>query len=611
MKTKKLIAVVVTLLCFVCVLSLSFAASAEDLTEGIFTYTVANNKATLTKIDYKGLDEIHIPEMLGGYEVTGLAAKIMEDEANLYGDDTVTAVFIPKTVTNISSEAFYLADLGYIVVDEDNPNYSSDDNGVLFNKDKTKLLNACICFSGGTYTVPDGVTSIYYRAFVHCLFVKNIVLPDTVTSIGSQAFFDCQSLESVNVPEGVTTIYGMCFAACPSLKDVSLPSTLTEIKESAFTECYSLEKIVIPEGVTFLGTYAFENDTSLKYVYLPSTLTEIQSGALGNIPATDICYGGSEEDWSKISIDTQIYYEGRPVVIDTATIHYNIVPEAYQSLDFESQNDILSVYGTGATPSSGETQFHYWDKFSQDATTLIITGQISKIGAHSFENFASLATVIIETNNIIIEPAAFVNCPKLENIIIFGNSSFESESFTACADRMRVYENSSATHDFSLSGTAINVVPYTYDGHVLSFANSVKLSSYEFFDTLAAFCLEYDNIEKVRFENLTFEDIEMYYIPEGGASLKTLDGNTLKNGEIYPTTSTSAAGAITFNKLVNGMSDGSITHFYLIATDENHSNINKTEVKISDTVREIMGRALRWIVTLLNKLFTLISRLRK
>ncbi|MGN1195179.1 MAG: hypothetical protein ACI4SB_06820 [Acutalibacteraceae bacterium] len=142
MKTKKLIAVIVTLLSLVCLISLSFAVSAEELTEDIFTYTVTDEEATVTKINYKGLDEIHIPETLGGYEVTGLAAKIMEEEENLYGDDTVTAVFIPKTVTNISSEAFYLADLGYIVVDEDNPNYSSDDNGVLFNKDKTKLLNA-------------------------------------------------------------------------------------------------------------------------------------------------------------------------------------------------------------------------------------------------------------------------------------------------------------------------------------------------------------------------------------------------------------------------------------------------------------------------------------
>lgn len=611
MKTKKLIAVVVTLLCFVCVLSLSFAASAEDLTEGIFTYTVANNKAALTKIDYKGLDEIHIPETLGGYEVTEIKDHIMVDDSYTFGDDTVTTVYIPKTVAKISGRAFESADLSYIVVDENNLNYSSGEYGVLFDKNKTTLVKAPVCFCDDTYTIPDGVTEISYNAFSACLFVREVVIPETVSIIGSQAFFDCQSLESVKIPEGVTIIDQMCFAACSSLRSVSLPSTLTKIKSSAFTECYSLEKIVIPEGVTELGVYAFENDTSLKYVYLPSTLTEIMSGALGNIPATDICYGGSEEDWSKITIDTKSYYGDRPVVVDTAAIHHNITPEAYQSLDFAAQNDILSVYGTGATPSSGEAQFHYWDKYSQDTTTLIINGEISKIGAHSFENFASLSTVIIETSDITIEPAAFVNCPKLENIIIFGNSGFESESFTACTDRIRVYENSSATHDFSLSGTAINVVPFTYDGHVLSFANSVKLSSYEFFDTLAAFCLEYDNIEKVRFENLTFEDIEMYYIPEGGASLKTLDGNTLKNGEIYPTTDTSAAGAITFNKLVNGMSDGSITHFYLIATDENHSNINKTEIKISDSVREIMARALRWIVTLLNKLFTLISKLRK
>lgn len=611
MKTKKLIAVIVTLLCFVCVLSLFFTASAEDLTEGIFTYTVTGDKAAITKIDYEGLDEIHIPETLGGYEVTELKDYIMLDESYILGDDPVSTVYIPKTVSKITDKSFNLADLRYIVVDENNQYYSSSEDGVLFNKDKTTLVKAPACFCSETYTIPDSVTEISYNAFSHCLFVREVVIPETVSIICFQAFYDCQSLESVNIPEGVTIIDEMCFAACPSLQSVSLPSTLTKIKSSAFTECYSLEKIVIPEGVTELGVYAFENDTSLKYVYLPSTLTEIMSGALGNIPATDICYGGSEEDWSKITIDTKSYYGDRPVVVDTAAIHYNITPEAYQSLDFAAQNDILSVYGTGATPSSGETQFHYWDKYSQDTTTLIINGEISKIGAHSFENFASLSTVIIETSDITIEPAAFVNCPKLENIIIFGNSGFESESFTACTDRIRVYENSSATHDFSLSGTAINVVPFTYDGHVLSFANSVKLSSYEFFDTLAAFCLEYDNIEKVRFENLTFEDIEMYYIPEGGASLKTLDGNTLKNGEIYPTTSTSAAGAITFNKLVNGMSDGSITHFYLIATDESHSNINKTEIKISDSVREIMARALRWIVTLLNKLFTLISKLRK
>ena len=611
MKTKKSAALAFLLLCLLCLFPLSFAASAEELTEDIFTYTVTDGKATVTKVNYKGLDEIRIPETLGGCEVTAIARQVMFDNTYEFGDDTVTAVYIPKTVTNLNEEAFEYADVRYLIVDSDNPNYTSDKEGVIYNKEMTELIKAPSCLDCEIYTVPDGVTQLSNSAFSICLFVKNVVLPDSVNKIVGQAFFDAISLESVNIPEGTTSIGQMCFASCYSLKEISVPSTITEIPNSAFTECYALEKVVISEGVTKLGIYAFENDTSLKYVYLPSTLTEIRSGALGNIPATDICYGASAEDWSKISIDTRPYYGDRPVVIDTATIHYNISPEAYQSLHFISENDILSVFGSGATPSSDQTQYHYWDEDSQNVTTLIINGEINRIGAHSFENFASLSTVIIETDEITIEPDAFVNCPMLENVIIFGNSSFESTSFAACADQLRIYENSASTHDFSLSGTAINVVPFTYDGKILAFSDSVKLSSYEFFDTLAAFCLEYDNIEKVKFENLTFEDIEMYYIPEGGASLKTLDGNTLKNGEIYPAISTSADGAISFNTLVNGMADGSITHFYLIACDENHSNINDTEVKISDTIREFLGRALRWIVTLLNKLFTLISRLGK
>ncbi|MGN1443786.1 MAG: leucine-rich repeat domain-containing protein, partial [Acutalibacteraceae bacterium] len=314
MKKKKTVALIVTLLSLIGILMLSFAVSAEDLTEGIFTYTVTDDKATVTKIDYKDLDEIHIPETLGGYEVTAIARWAMFDETYEFGDDTVTAVYIPKTVTNLNEEAFEYADVRYLVVDPENPNYTSDEEGVIFDKQMTRLIKAPSCLDCETYTVPDGVTVLSDSAFSICLFVKNVVLPDSVNKIVGQAFFDALSLESVNIPEGVTSIGQMCFAACYSLKEIIVPSTITEIPTSAFTECYALEKVVISEGVTKLGIDAFENDTSLKYVYLPSTLTEICSGALGNIPATDICYGGSEEDWAKISIDTAPYYGDRPVV---------------------------------------------------------------------------------------------------------------------------------------------------------------------------------------------------------------------------------------------------------------------------------------------------------
>ncbi|MGN0467154.1 MAG: leucine-rich repeat protein, partial [Acutalibacteraceae bacterium] len=424
MITKKTNSLFIALLSLLCIMTFSFCAGAADSTEqteGIFTYTVENDQATLTKIDYKGLDEIHIPETLGGYEVTKISNKVMADETGTFGDDTVTTVYVPKTVTYISSSAFELADLGYIVVDEDNPNYSNDDNGVLFDKDKTRLIKAAGCFSGGTYTVPDGVETIGSCAFMHCLFVKEIILPDSVNTLGFEAFFDAQSLESVNVPEGVTKISQMCFAACPSLKYISLPSTLTTIFNSAFTECYSIEKIVIPEGVTELGVYAFENDTALEYVYLPSTLTTIESGALGNCTKiTDICYGGSQEDWEKITINTEAYYGDRPVIVDTANIRFNINPDPYKTIDFENQNGIMSVYGSGEIPTYDENGWHYWDQNKDDVTTLIVDG-ISSIGSNSFCDFPSLTNVIVVSDSLTFEPNAFVNCPKLENVIIFGN----------------------------------------------------------------------------------------------------------------------------------------------------------------------------------------------
>ena len=74
----------------ICVLAvfLSISAYAAE-TDGIFTYTVKNEQATVTGIDWEGLDEIVIPETLGGYEVTSLARGIMKDGTYEFGDNPV------------------------------------------------------------------------------------------------------------------------------------------------------------------------------------------------------------------------------------------------------------------------------------------------------------------------------------------------------------------------------------------------------------------------------------------------------------------------------------------------------------------------------------------
>ena len=103
---------------------------------------------------------------------------------------------------------------------------------------------------GGDVVIPEGVTSIYMRAFDFCSSVTSITIPEGVTSIGLQAFNCCSSLASITIPDGVTSIAYDAFAGCSSLVSITIPESVTSIGDSAFSGCSSLESITIPEHIT-------------------------------------------------------------------------------------------------------------------------------------------------------------------------------------------------------------------------------------------------------------------------------------------------------------------------------------------------------------------------
>lgn len=269
--------------------NIHFAEEAELVTVGYITYKIKNGEAAVYR--NHGSDEgiLEILPEVKGYPVTSMMESCIQFEGKL---------IIPASIIEIHENAFNGAfDINFISVDINNPKYSSDEYGVLFNKDKTLLLLCPERTEMTSYDIPSGVTEIADWAFKGCE-LKKVNFPDSLTRIGGAAFYWCGNLESAEIPEKVTVI-----------------------EDFSFAECYSLTNVVIPEGVTYIGVAALQN-CNFKEIYIPKSVIYIgdsffheRSEEMNAL--TDVYYGGTEEEWNEIEISEELNE-----LIDEVTIHF-------------------------------------------------------------------------------------------------------------------------------------------------------------------------------------------------------------------------------------------------------------------------------------------------
>ncbi len=155
-------------------------------------------------------------------EVTLTTATKIGDYA-FYDYDLLTSITIPSSVTSIGDSAFYnCTKLESIAVDQNNSNYSSDEYGVLFNKDKTELIQYPVGNTRTQYTIPSSVTSIGDGAFSNCSALETVTFGEDskLEIIGNNAFYNCSNLTSIKIPSGVTGIGSSAFYDCSKLSSV-------------------------------------------------------------------------------------------------------------------------------------------------------------------------------------------------------------------------------------------------------------------------------------------------------------------------------------------------------------------------------------------------------
>ena len=137
-----------------------------------------------------------------------------------FQESSITHVTIPASVMSIGNYAFDdCGKLTEIIVDDDNATYSSDEYGVLFNKDKTVLIQYPIGNIRTNYVIPNGVRSIGISSFARCYNLTNLTIPYGVKDIGLVAFCYC-TFTSVTIPHTVEIIRNSAFYECYDLADV-------------------------------------------------------------------------------------------------------------------------------------------------------------------------------------------------------------------------------------------------------------------------------------------------------------------------------------------------------------------------------------------------------
>ena len=321
-----------------------------------------------------------------------LPESLIRINATAFARTGIKHIEIPRNVEFIDQFAFSYTHLESISVEPGNEYFSSE-NGVLYNKDKTKIIKFPT-LKDGSYVMPDLVTTDYddMPIFYDCTRLTDVTLGEKYLKdtyplgygMGIE-FIGCANLQNINCsPENqyYDAIDGVLFS-----KDKKTLLVFPSGRCGVYT---------VPDGTTNIGIGAFVNCINLSGIVIPDSVTKIANQSIG--------YSGNYGEKPKLmdNIDKFTIY-GKPGSVVETYANENGIPfkdsstavlATEISLNYsaltENIGNTVTVTAT-VTPPNSIDQNVIWSSSNNNVAT-VSNGKVTAISSGK-------VTITAKTNN--------------------------------------------------------------------------------------------------------------------------------------------------------------------------------------------------------------------
>jgi len=373
-------------------------------------------------------DILKIPATYNGLPVTGV------DWWSYYEYRGFTSVFIPASLTSFSVYTFDLLNsLENISVSSSNKYYSSL-NGVLYNKNKTRIVRVPQTLSGD-FEIPYGVTVIGYETFINCRNLTSVTIPYGVTSIEKWAFYGCRGLTGIIIPDSVKEMGDWAFRSCSGLESVTIGKGLTDIPVCAFDDCTNLTSVTVPNGVIAIGAYAFASCEKLTEITIPESVTAIDYNVLNDCPCLERITV-SDNNKNYCSENGILYSKDKTRLLRVpATLKGSFtVPDGITAIDNGAFSDCSELTGVKLPEELTEISDRTFYECKKLAS-IKIPDSVTRIGDYAFTYCSSLINVTIPEKVTSIGKSAFSLCSGLTGITLpEGLTEISDSVFALCSN---------------------------------------------------------------------------------------------------------------------------------------------------------------------------------